>query len=89
MVVALATPRLCLLVGAVQDQVRFGCFVLCLGTSWASLDSFRKKGFPLGCPGSSPGPPPWGQGATGPCGGPWAFSVFPFPGLIPSSTLFF
>jgi hypothetical protein len=39
------------------------------------LDSFREKGLPPGCPGS-PLAPPWGLGSAGPCGGPWAVSIF-------------
>jgi hypothetical protein len=64
--------RRCLLVGAVQDQVQFGCFVLRLGASWASFGLLSREGFSrvFPCP-----PPPWGQGAAGPCGGPRAVSV--------------
>jgi hypothetical protein len=57
-----------------------------LGVLWTP---FTRRVFIWGAPGL-PWPPLWGQGAAGPCGGPRAVSVvFPFPGLIPFSTLFF
>jgi hypothetical protein len=68
-------PRWCLLIGAVQDQVQFGCFVLPLGVSQASFGLLSREGFPPGRPGSPSGPP-WGLDASGPCGGPWAISAF-------------
>jgi hypothetical protein len=76
----------CLLMGAVQDQVQFGCFILHLGASQASFwTPFGRRAFLWGTPGL-PLAPAWGLGAIGPCGGPRAVSAFPFPNLILVST---
>jgi hypothetical protein len=78
MVVASMTPRRCLLVGAVQDQVRFGCFVLHLGASWASFGLLSGEGSSSGVPWVSPGPP-LGPGLRWPLWGPaGGLHVFPF-----------
>jgi hypothetical protein len=60
----------CLLIGAVQDQAQFGCFVLRLGVSRASFGLLSREGFSSGTPRVSLWPP----------------LFFPFPNLILVST---
>jgi hypothetical protein len=76
----------CLLIGAVQDQAQFGCFVLQLGVSRASFGLLSRERFFLRDALGLPLAPPWGLGTSYPCGGPQAVSVFPFPNLILVST---
>jgi hypothetical protein len=76
----------CLLIGAVQDQVQFGCFVLRLGVSRASFGLLSREGFFLRGALGLPLAPPWGLGASGPCVGPQAVSAFPLTNLILVST---
>jgi hypothetical protein len=89
MVVASATPRRCLLVSAVQDQVRLGVFVLRLGASLASFGLFSGEGFSSGVPRVFPSSPLGARAPLAPVGGRGRSPFFPFPGLIPFSTLFF
>jgi hypothetical protein len=84
--VASTAPRRCPLVGAVQDQVRFGCFVLRLGPLGHLLDSFRKKGFSFGVPWVFPWPPLRAWAPLAPVGGRGRSLFFPFPVLILVST---
>jgi hypothetical protein len=86
MVVASATPRRCLLAGAVQDQVRFGCFVLRLGASWESFGLLSGERFFLRGALGLPWPPLWAWALPALVGGRRRSLFVPFPVLILVST---
>jgi hypothetical protein len=81
-VVASTGPRRCLLIGAVQDQVQFGCFVLHLGASWASFGLLSREGFSSGVPRVFPWPPLGAWVPLAPAGGRGRSRLFPLVLLI-------
>jgi hypothetical protein len=68
----------CLLIGAVQDQVQFGCFVLRLGDSRASFGLLSGEGLSSGAPRVSLWPPLGGWVPSAPIGGRGRSPLFPF-----------
>jgi hypothetical protein len=68
----------CLLIGAVQDQVQFGCSVLRLEVSRASFGLLSREGFSSGVPRVSPWPPLGAWAPPAPVGGRGRSSLFPF-----------
>jgi hypothetical protein len=68
----------CLLIGAVQDQAQFGCFVLRLGVSRASFGLLSREGFSSGTPRVSLWPPLGAWAPPAPVGGRGRSPFFPF-----------
>jgi hypothetical protein len=75
-----------LLIGAVQDQVQFGCFVLRPGVSRASFGLLSRERFFSRMPQVSLWPPLGAWAPSAPVLGSRAVSAFPFPNLILVST---
>jgi hypothetical protein len=68
----------CLLIGAVQDQAQFGCFVLHLGVSRASFGLLSREGFSSGTPRVSLWPTLGAWVPLAPVGGRGRSPFFPF-----------
>jgi hypothetical protein len=80
----------CLLIGAVQDQVQFGCFVFVsgglLGVFRTPFGLLSGEGFSSGVPQVFPWPPLGAWTPLAPVGGRGRSALFPFPNLILVST---